>query len=221
MTAVRGFLVPGEDSLEWWWRLRAQHRGTGLWPVLMTPETPEELTPFRIRTPEEEAALRYDGAALLAGWFEGRLARYGGDYADTLRAELRGEGEWRPRPELPGFGVAEYAEEVFVALVPVAAPWQVPLALHCGGWNEYPTPAEHAAILKHFHARYGAELVAMTGTTAEFTVKWPPRDRAGALRLAAEYRVYNDGEYDYYGADTLTDLAVSLSHATVWRAWWD
>jgi hypothetical protein len=108
-----------------------------------------------------------------------------------------------------------------VALVPVVSPWQVPLALHYGGWNEYPTPAEHAAILRYFHTRYGAELVAMTATTAEFTVGRPPANRLDAVQLAWEYRNYNDGEYDFYFADTLTDLAASLQGTTVWRAWWD
>jgi hypothetical protein len=65
--------------------------------------------------------------------------------------------------------------------------------LHCGGWNEYPTPAEHAAILRTWESRYGAELVVLTGATAEFAVARPPRTKAEALVLAWEYFVYNDG----------------------------
>lgn len=219
---VWGFPARGDDALLWWRMLRAQHAGTGLWPLVMTPDTPGELTLCRHRTPEQEAARVVDGAALLAQWGESRLARYDAAYAETLRGELRGEGDWREREEPPSFGVAAGdAGDVVIALIPTPSPWQIPLVLHVGGWNECPAPAEHAAILRHFHARYGAELVAMTDTTAEFAVAHPPRDRAGAIELAWQYRMYNDGEYDYYFADTLTDLAVSLSGADVWRVWWD
>jgi hypothetical protein len=69
--------------------------------------------------------------------------------------------------------------------------------------------------------RYGAELVVLTGTTAEFAVARPPRTRADAVTLAWEYFVYNDGYYDLYGADNLTQLAASLLAAPVWLAWWD
>jgi hypothetical protein len=41
------------------------------------------------------------------------------------------------------------------------------------------------------------------------------------LALAWKYRQYNDGEYDLYRADTLTDLAAGLLNAPVWRMWWD
>ncbi|MET7424991.1 DUF4253 domain-containing protein [Dactylosporangium sp. NPDC005555] len=219
MTTAAGVPVwgfpAGDDGLLWWLRLRAQHAGTGLWPLLMPAAAPEELHPC----PLDEAGLRFDGAALLADRIASRLRIYGA-HADTVRAELRGEGEWRARPEPPGFEVAHY-DEVVVALVPAAAPWQVPLVLRHGGWNGYPSPAEHAAILRYFHARYGAELVAMTTDSAEFTVRHPPLDRPAALRLAMEYTVYNDGAYDNYFADTLTDLAVSLGGEPVWRVWWD
>ena len=49
----------------------------------------------------------------------------------------------------------------------------------------------------------------------------PPATRAGALTLAWEYRAYNDGAYDFYFADTMTQLAASLHGALVWRMWWD
>ncbi len=84
-----------------------------------------------------------------------------------------------------------------------------------------PRPAEHGAILRYFEQRYGAELVVLTGTTAEFAVSRPPTTRPDAIALAWEYRNYNDGEYDYYMAETLTDLAASLLGTNEWRAWWD
>jgi hypothetical protein len=189
----------------------------------MAPGTPADMAAYTSsqQPPDEDAAQLLDGGELLASWVQTRLNSYSADYAGTLRAELRGEGDWRERPGRPGFGLPTGTEPVVVALVRVEASWQVPLALQYGGWNGYPAPAEHAAILQYFHERYGVELVALTATTAEFAVSRPPIERLDVVRLAWEYRTYNDGEYDYYLADTLTDLAVSLQGALVWRVWWD
>ncbi|GLW30554.1 DUF4253 domain-containing protein [Actinoplanes regularis] len=79
----------------------------------------------------------------------------------------------------------------------------------------------YTAIMRHWHRRYGAEPVVWTGTTLQYSVARPPANRPEALALAWEYRLYNDGEYDLYRADSLTDLAAGLLGAPVWRMWWD
>jgi hypothetical protein len=91
---------------------------------------------------------------------------------------------------------------------------------HDGG-NDYPEPAAHLAILRYWHDRYGAELVALTRATAEFSVARPPGTRTDALALAWEFMIYNDGYYDLYGPNNLTDQATGLINAPVWLAWWD
>lgn len=48
-----------------------------------------------------------------------------------------------------------------------------------------------------------------------------PAWTAVALALAWEYHLHNDGGYDPYRAETLTDLAASLLDHPVWRLWWD
>jgi hypothetical protein len=110
---------------------------------------------------------------------------------------------------------------VIVGLVPAAASWHVPAVLNHQRGNGYPQPAEHAAILRYWHDRHGADLVSLTRTFAEFSVGVPPRTRTGALALAWEFMAYNDGYYDLYGADNLTDQAAGLINTTVWLAWWD
>ncbi|MCO8275048.1 DUF4253 domain-containing protein [Actinoplanes sp. TRM 88003] len=60
--------------------------------------------------------------------------------------------------------------------------------------------------MRYRHDRYGADLVSMTGTTTEFAVSRPPRTHPDALQLAWQYKAYNDGYYDFYFADNLTDL---------------
>jgi hypothetical protein len=47
------------------------------------------------------------------------------------------------------------------------------------------------------------------------------RARFETLHLAWQYKAYNDGYYDFYFADNLTDLAASLHEAPIWRCWWD
>ncbi len=226
---VHGFTASGEEALIWWRRLRREHPQTGLWPILITADSAEYFaSPFEQMSPAEAAALcpTLDGAAILVARGDQRLGGYrDAAYAAVIRSELRGEGEWRARPRPPGFGLPFSPDggpsDVTVALVPASSSWEVPLALHYGGWNDYPNPAEHGAILRYFEQRYGAELVVLTGTTAEFAVSRPPTTRPDAIALAWEYRNYNDGEYDYYLAETLTDLAVSLLGTNAWRAWWD
>jgi len=133
------------------------------------------------------------------------------------------EGTWSPDAPRPGHLLPVLAGEapLVLALVPAVGGWQVPAVLHYGGWNDYPAPADHAAILRHWERRYGAELVVLTGTTTELAIAQPPLTRADALELARQFSAYNDGEYDYYDAEDLTDLASSLLGAEVWLAWWD
>jgi hypothetical protein len=217
---ITGFPSAGEDALRWWERLRQEHPESGLWPLLMEADTAEYLaSSYTYTTVAESLAQAHtlDGAGLLAEDGERELRRYPADYAATIRAELAGAGTWPDEPEQSGFALPA----VTVALVPAAAPWLVPVTLHYGGWNKYPAPAEHAAIMRHWRQSYGAEPVVWTGTTIQYAVARPPATRADALALAWEYRLYNDGEYDLYGAETLTDLAAGLLNAPIWRMWWD
>ncbi|MCY1138899.1 DUF4253 domain-containing protein [Actinoplanes sp. Pm04-4] len=190
-----------------------------------------------------------DGATLLADRWAAKLAIYGPELTAEINTDLNQERPWPTAPERRGseFADSDYSagpealpsdahdantsteaiagsgsdDTVTVALVPAPAGWMVPVVLHYGGWNDYPDPAEHAAILRYWHDRYGADLVSMTGTTTEFAVARPPRTHPDALRLSWEYRAYNDGYFDFYFADNLTDLAASLLEAPVWRCWWD
>lgn len=225
---VFGFPAAGDDALRWSERLRRAHRETGLWPLLMDDEAPEYLTDSYADatvTWSPADADQIDGAAVLAERGVRSLSSGSPEYAAVLRAELAGQGAWPAEPERRGFGLPygwnDEPNEVTVALVPAAEPWLVPVTLQYGSWNDYPDPAEHAAIMRYWHGRYGAEPVVWTGTTVEYAVARPPSTRADAIALAWEYRQYNDGEYDNYYADSLTDLAASLLNAPVWRMWWD
>lgn len=224
---IHGFTAAGHDALNWWRRLRAAHPVTGHWPLLTERDMLDWLAaPSEVdRVKAVDQAAHLDGAAILHSLAQERLDRYGPDLAGKITAELRGEGEWPADPRRPGFRMPfdhnDQPRQVVVTLIPAAAGWHVPAALAFGGWNNCPEPAEHAAILRYWHDRHRADLVAISGATTEFTVARPPRTRAEALPLAWEYVQYNDGDYDLYGAETLTDLAAGLLAAPVWLAWWD
>ncbi|GAA1634449.1 hypothetical protein J3R03_000586 [Actinoplanes couchii] len=223
---IAGFRSQGDEALRWWERLRQAYPESGLWPLILETDTPgliAETDPYDTLADALAAAETLDGAALLADYGARRLTG-DSEYAVGVRAELAGEGAWPEDPEQPGFGLP-YSwgrpEPVLVALVPAAEPWLVPVTLQFEGWNGYPGPAAHAAIMRYWYQRYGAEPVIMSGETLQYAVARPPATRADALALAWEYRQYNDGEYDLYHADTLTDLAGGLLNAPVWRMWWD
>nr|WP_221381479.1 DUF4253 domain-containing protein [Actinoplanes polyasparticus] len=221
---VLAFTTPGDHALDWWQRLRDVHPTTGCWPLLLDADAPEYFADGYEYESPADAQARFetlDGAALLAERWAGSLRVYGPELTAEINADLNEERNWPEAPERRGSGFGHADDEVTVALVPAAAGWLVPMVLHYGGWNDYPDPAEHAAILRYWHDRYGADLVSMTGTTAEFAVRRPPRTHPEALDLAWQYKAYNDGYYDFYFADNLTDLAASLLDAPVWRCWWD
>src|SRR6266700_8144778 len=116
-----------------------------------------------------DKANRLDGEQLLAEWGRRRLEDFGEKVAQHARDELNGRGVWPPgprrQPKLLYSLARNDTQEVLVALVPAKQPWEIPAVIGYGGWNYYPTPEDHVAILRYWNDRYGAELVAMTGTT--------------------------------------------------------
>ncbi len=73
-------------------------------------------------------------------------------------------------------------------------------------------------MLRHWHQRFGVELVAVEGNT-EFVVTWPPQTRADALEFAWQYLAYSDGAYDLCNTHSVIDLAASFLDAPVMLAW--
>lgn len=110
--------------------------------------------------------------------------------------------------------------EVAIALIPTGDSWKVPCYLKFGGWNECPFPAEHAAVMRRWQAKYGAEVVTITQDTVEMRVEHPPMSRDEALALAREQFVYC-ADIVSQGTQTIDALAASLLDAPTWFFWWD
>ncbi|HYP21295.1 MAG TPA: DUF4253 domain-containing protein [Chloroflexia bacterium] len=109
---------------------------------------------------------------------------------------------------------------VRVALVPTRASWEVPAYLKFGAWNDCPQPEEHVAILKRWHAQYGAQVVGLTHDVLEVGVTRPPNSKLSAFNLAREQYGYCSDLVDQ-GDGGILDLAATLLDASVWYFWWD
>lgn len=213
---ILGFDVPGEEAIAWWRSLRDNFPRTGLWPLLIDDGV-QDRAGTELQTYEEIP----DGLSILKQRSAKKLEMYGKALASRIQAQLRGEGVWPSEAVRPGFRLPSRKKTVTVALVPAEASWRVPLVLGLRAWNDYPDPIEHAAILRYWNAAYGAEPVVMTAETVELSLTNPAATRLQALGLAWEYELYNDGSYDYYLADDLTELAAGLLLNDVVLAWWD
>jgi hypothetical protein len=110
--------------------------------------------------------------------------------------------------------------EVLVGMIPVAESWKVPCVLKFGGWNECPFPQEHAAVLKRWNGKYGADVATVAGDILEMRVKRPPTSRAEALALAKEQFVYCS-DIVLQGTETIDALAANLLNSPAWFFWWD
>lgn len=214
--AVLGFPSAGEEALAWWRRLHAVGVHIGHWPLLIDSGLAEYLdampwTPGALARAEE-----LDGAEVLGGW-PGPDEREQRELLARWPDEPHREDAFRV-PFSPG----GRPDPVLVALVPAAESWQLPAVLGYGDRERFPPAAEHSAILRHWHNRYGAALVCMTATNAELALTRPPRTRPDALAFAWEYASYCQDSVDaIYQADDLAELAASLLDAEVVIAWWD
>ncbi len=97
---------------------------------------------------------------------------------------------------------------------------EIPIYLQYGGWNACPIPEIHAALLKRWSQKYGAELFGVSGAILEAYVKKPPSDYEAAHTLAKEQMAYCD-DIVFQGTMTVERLAQGLINSSSWYFWWD
>lgn len=153
------------------------------------------------------------------GWLRDReleLSDYGelpvGDWVEP-DSPNRG-GLWFP------FQDGVHLDPWWMGLVPAREPWQVPLALAYGNWNDCPGPVVHAGMARYWAEHYGARLIAAGPDTIEFMVDRPPSSREDAIKLAKEQYLYCTDIVDQ-GVGTISALAVALIGCGTWNFWWD
>jgi hypothetical protein len=111
-------------------------------------------------------------------------------------------------------------QNVYLAKIPTPQNWQVPAYIGMGGWNDCPDPAVLTAFSKHWHERYGAEVVSITRDVIEFTVARPPTTKEAAVGLAREQYTLCPDIVDQ-GVGDVSTLAATLLGSKYWFFWWD
>jgi hypothetical protein len=226
----------GSQALGTWQRLRDLVPISGHWPVLLGDDDDLEMIRDNWEEPQRPAAEVLREAEVLAqdpnprAWFY-RQIRAERDEPLTA-ADLAPEaddwpiGSW-PRNargnddfSIPDDFGGDPKPRVYIALVPTQTSWHVPVLLNFGNFNSCPAPAEHAAMLKHWNEKYGAEVVSMTHDVIETRVARPPKTRAAALALAKQQYAYCS-DIVSQGVETLSRLAACLLNGRAWYFWWD
>jgi hypothetical protein len=111
-------------------------------------------------------------------------------------------------------------KEVFIAQLPTADYWTIPLHLRFGSWNACPEPSEHAMMAKHWGELYGAKIAAVTADTVEYTVERQPKSAEEGAVLAREQYLYCSDIVDQ-GVGSVMTLCEALRDSTRWFFWWD
>ena len=146
-------------------------------------------------------------------------------YGHDPRDDLRAARPWPATPHRFQLNITHTRPDrpaLTVALVPAQHAWQIPAVLNYGGANEMPTPAENAAVLRHWQRQHGAVMLAAGYPYFEMFVPRPPRTATAALQLAYEYALYcEDWDQIVLGAEHLTDLAATRLDSDLWHFWWD
>jgi hypothetical protein len=222
---IVGFEIEDESAATAWWRrLRDLHPQSGLWPVLTHLGYFDGLAiafaqpgPWR-RTTDDLAPLA-DAVAQIAA---GRTPPPTPDQIGTWPGEGDDEEDegWVPDRDrhLIFRDVRGQPVTVLLALIPAGdGGWDIPWVVGFGDFNESPLPDVHAAILRRWYGRWGAELFAITHATLEFEVSRPPTTRDEAIGLALEHLIYQENHM----TPTLAGYAAIIIDSPVWVAWWD
>lgn len=257
---VRRYTVDDEELAAWvtvapmpdagltWLALSAAQAETGLVPVLLQPDPPDQRPPgeapfFGFYHRADPALLTGMSAlsVLTAEWDAGR------DSADALR--------WAPSvapygDRFPGLAPAERLpmppEEVrravsalpaaHLGLVSASRPAHVPAVV---GWSvfgvdfvspgagsfEFYLPGARSliigAVLGSWEERFGARLLRIgADAILQVLAERPPRTLELATQLAAEFYAFAD-EIDHQAAYTVGGIAARLVGAPLWTFWWD
>lgn len=107
-----------------------------------------------------------------------------------------------------------------LALVPVADPAEITMALGFGGWNECPSPQLLSGVLRDWRTRYGAMPACITSSVLECVVERPPQSESECLRLACEQWLLCE-DIVSQGTQSVRKLALELQSAHSWFLWWD
>ncbi len=220
-------VVPGEHAVTAWQRIRQET--TVAWPLIV-PENFNDGNLFIDHLDVIRAEIVESGSLDVPNWLMERWADYDfthEDDDDELTGEFDSEDDLLPEDAQPqGFTIPYDImtgipyERLWLVMIPKIPFYQIPIYMQYGGWNACPFPAEHAALMKRWHARFGAELVGLNGDTVEMMVNRLPHNEAEAFEIAKEQMAYCD-DIVFQGTMTVARLAKALAGSKTWYFWWD
>ncbi len=226
---VYGVTVRSAEAIDAWHAIHETVPYSGYWPVLLGPpddarwhaiyfEREAGRSP-RSRYPSTAAQILAQSKEMTYGdWMVRRHTRLP-DYARPEHDQLR---EAWPEDEQPRTALARGdGLEAMIGLFPTIEGWRCPAYWRWSVPNAYLSPADHCRVMRRWEREYGAELVEMKGQSVlQFRVTNPPRDRRGAMKLAAEHYLYCTDRVTQ-GTFTIERLAALLLDAPVWYFWFD
>lgn len=209
-----------------WGEHRDRFSETGLWPVFLTTNFVEDFeSPSGVVGEGLEDILAKAAEIDTDEFLAQRIADMKEDYELWQEKTWDGVREFDVDAVIPSVHpTTEIAVErilgvrregVPLSLVPCRVPWHVPAILNFGGWNECPSSAEHVAVLRDWHTRYGAEPLVIGYDTLVLRVR-PVSAPAEAKRVAIQHLAY-DPDIDMVDEETVGDVL----GASVWSFWWD
>ncbi len=240
---IRRAQLPADRLLPTLQQLRDSALQTGWWPVLVgRPEQSEyvrgqcflEVEPAR---PVADV-LAEANAIDPTDWFKGREERWRDLCGQYPRLQQHFEeltqtaNQWPKDTNPPAKRLSEDScvkhwtddgPEV-VLLVPCSEPWEVPAHLNFGNWNDCPHPAEHSAIWRYWHERWGATILAVGESPLCGIASCLPAERIEAIELAWQHFFYDNDVMnldDAFTAKTIPALAQIRMTYPVWMFWWD
>lgn len=224
------FETSGANAWDEWQRLCGLNRG---WPVIVGNDEdflrvaesvvgyPGDPHPLRPVADILHAASQLEHPASLQQAIRAEYERYGDDLPE---AEM---GQW-PREQVRGGGLTvpfdvltgQPHAKVHIVVLPTQDAAEAPAYLRWGGWNACPHPEYHVAALRAWRARYGVELIALSGDVMNLKATRRPATRVEAIELAREHYLFCNDVIDQ-GVGTLSNLAAILMSTDWWYFWWD
>jgi hypothetical protein len=234
------WLSDGSVTATLWARLRAEHRRSGLWPLLLEGLDHEPARPWLVGEVDPEPVSDVDDHGA-AGFFAKRWAAMVEPPNDGWLQELQEESgvdflasfgrDW-PGPAMPGeltddpAAVADRCAEQLAhndTRLGLVAVDRGADALAVTGWrgpvNVFDQVSPLAAVVRSWEDRFGVRLVGIGFETLELSVAAPPVTFEHALHVAAEHWMFcPENVEESWG---LAGYAEQICGETSWTFWWD
>lgn len=214
--------VAAKNAMDVWSKARSVVDKTGYWPII-SDEVEQLIEYFELDLLEEDVqdtdqivklSELIDARKVLAKRYKKNLEHY-----DTKEGQwpshVRSEEKYSP-------AMVQSEESISILFCSARESWRVLAALRWSGSNDGMTPDYHTAFLKHWHQKYGAELVCANMSTMELKVAKPPETKSDALTLAKEQFAYcPEIVTQRESPKTIAALAADLYKSPQWCFWWN